>query len=404
MCRFGILVVVCALALAACASDGNDDTSSTPVPTSPAPTRTTNTTDASRATTTTVAPNLDAVNLSLEQVASGLDSPVALAWRADDPRLYVAEQGGTVRVVGTDGQPADPPVVTIAVSGANEQGLLGLDFSADGTKLYVDYTDPGGDSHIVEYTMNGDVVDESSRRELVFQKDKYPNHNGGQITIGTDGMLYFGWGDGGSGGDPDENGQDLSTLLGKILRINPQPSGDSPYSIPADNPFVNQEGARGEIWSYGLRNPWRWSFDRATGDMWIGDVGQRAYEEIDFGAGGGKGVNWQWNEREGLHPYKGGERPAGSQDPIIENNRSNGECAIVGGYVYRGTAIPNLNGVYLYSDFCAPAIIGAVQEGGRIVAARPVASLDSLTTFGEDKQGDLYAASREGTVYRFTAG
>src|SRR4029079_9747302 len=171
------------------------------------------------------------VRVRLESVASGLESPVALAWRKGDARMYVAEQGGRVRIVGTNGRVVATPVLSIDVSHGNEQGLLGLDFSRNGTKLYVDYTDPGGDPHVVEYTMRGDVADTATRRELLFQQDLFPNHNGGQVTIGPDNMLYITLGDRVSSGDPNNNGQNLTTLFGKILRINPRASGSSPYTV-----------------------------------------------------------------------------------------------------------------------------------------------------------------------------
>jgi glucose/arabinose dehydrogenase len=406
MRRLGAAVTaIVVLGLAACSSDDDNSGNGNPgaAPTNPAPSTSDAPNTQPASTTTTLAPNLDAVSLGLQQVASGLDSPVALAWRADDQRVYVAEQGGTVRVIGSDGQPAGTPVVEIAVSHGNEQGLLGLDFSADGSKLYVNYTDPAGDSHVVEYTMDGDVVDESSRRELLFVEDRFPNHNGGQVTVNPDGTLFIGFGDGGSGGDPDENAQNRSVLLGKILRINPAPAGASPYSIPDDNPFVGQAGARGEIWHYGLRNPWRFSIDRVTGDMWIGDVGQSQIEEIDFAPAGEKGTNWGWDEREGTREYEGPRQP-GMKDPITENSRDNGECAIVGGHVYRGTSIPDLYGVYLWGDNCASPILGGVQRDGEMVEERVIGSVESLTTFGEDKHGELYVASRNGEVYRLTEG
>ena len=247
-------------------------------------------------------------------VATGLSKPTDIAWRHGDTRMYVTEQTGTVRIVAANGTPVATPVLTVPVSGGNEQGMLGLTFSADGTKLYVDYTDPAGNIHVDEYTMNGDVADTTTKRQLLLQAHtQFANHNGGEITFGPDGMLYIGIGDGGSGGDPNGNGQNLNTWLAKILRINPNQNGANPYSVPSNNPFVGQSGKLPEIWMYGLRNPWRFSFDRSTGDMWIGDVGQDLYEEIDTAAQGQSGINWGWNLREGLHPYNGGAEPPGAQ-------------------------------------------------------------------------------------------
>jgi glucose/arabinose dehydrogenase len=350
-------------------------------------------------------PDLAGVRVRLESVASGLESPVALAWRTGDARMYVAEQGGRVRIVGTNGRVLATPVLSIDVSHGNEQGLLGLDFTRDGTKLYIDYTDPAGDTHIVEYTMHGDVADTATRRELIFQEDPFPNHNGGQVTIGPDKMLYITLGDSGSAGDPNNNGQNLKTLFGKIMRINPHASGSSPYTVPGDNPFTGRGGGvRTEIWMYGLRNPWRFSWDRATGDVWIGDVGQNKYEEIDYASAGQDGVNWGWSAREGFHAFKGA-RPAGARDPLLETSHAAGNCAIVGGFVYRGRAIPALDGVYVFGDDCNAKITGIVQRDGRVVQKRDLGiTVDALTSFGADPQGELYAIARGGTVYRFAAG
>jgi glucose/arabinose dehydrogenase len=333
----------------------------------------------------------------VQQVASGLDSPVAIAWRRRDTRLYVAEQGGRVRIVD-GGRVLPNPVVTIAVSHGNEQGLLGLAFSADGTKLYVDYTDPAGDSHVDEFTMHGDVA--SNRRQLLIQDQPFANHNGGEVLVGPDGMLYIGFGDGGSAGDPNGNAQNLGTWLGKILRINPRRSGSAPYTVPADNPFVGRRGARAEIWMYGLRNPWRFTFDRATGDMWIGDVGQNVYEEIDYGRAGENGVNWGWNAREGLHSFKG-NRPAGARDPVVEISHADGSCAVVGGFVYRGSAIPALAGTYVFGDNCRAALVAVRVSNGQVVTKRDLGvDVEGLTTFGEAPNGDVYAGARGGRIYK----
>ncbi len=355
------------------------------------------------ATTANSRPNLAAVHVQLQSIVAGLDSPVAIAWRKGDAHIYVAEQPGRVRAVDARGTLLRAPVLSLPVSHGNEQGLLGIAFSPDGRYLYVDYTDPAGDSHVDEYVMNGTVAEVSTRRQVLFQQQPYPNHNGGEVAFGPDGLLYIGFGDGGSQGDPHGNGQNLGTLLGKILRISPRPVGGAPYTAPSDNPFVGQRGARPEVWMYGLRNPWRFTWDRATGDMWIGDVGQNKYEEIDVARAGEKGINWGWSAREGFHAFKGA-RPAGARDPILETTHDDGNCAIVGGYVYRGSAIPALDGVYLYSDNCKSDVVAVVTRDGRVTAQRTIAHVDSLTSFGEDPQGEIYALARGGTVYRFAAG
>jgi glucose/arabinose dehydrogenase len=298
------------------------------------------------------------------------------------------------QVVGT--------ALTLDVSTGGEQGLLGLDFSADGSKMYVDYTDPAGDTRVDEYQMSGGVANVATRRELLFVDQPFANHNGGQVTRGPDGKLYVAFGDGGSGGDPLDNGQDLTTLLGKIVRIDPTPAGGSPYTVPDDNPFVGQAGVDEAIWMYGLRNPWRFSFDRAAGDVWIGDVGQNAYEEVDFvvSAQRNAGVNWGWSLREGRHQFKG-PKPPGARDPIVELPHADGDCAVTGGYVYRGASIANLGGAYVYADFCVGALRAEVQQGGRIVQSRYLGpQVSQVTTFGQGRLGELYVASRTGTLYK----
>jgi glucose/arabinose dehydrogenase len=392
--------VITVAGLTACSSgSAKTDTTTSRPQTSVGP-ATASTTSAARGT-----PDLANVHVALTPFASGFDSPVAMAWRVNDPRMYVAEQGGRIRVATADGHVSPTPLLTIGpLSHGNEQGLLGITFSPGGTRLYVDYTDPRGDTHVDQYAMQGNAAVASSRRQVLFVKQPYPNHNGGEVVFGPDGMLYIGLGDGGSAGDPNHNGQNLATLLAKILRVNPATKGDAGYTVPADNPYVNQAGARPETWMWGLRNPWRFSFDRKTGAMWIGDVGQADYEEIDVAPRGDKGVNWGWSAREGLHGYHGGAAPAGTRDPILDTAHTDGNCAIVGGYVYRGKQIPALDGVYLFGDNCNIQIVGVVAAGGKVVAQRDLGvTAPQLTTFGEDPSGEVYAATRGGTVYRFTA-
>jgi glucose/arabinose dehydrogenase len=342
-------------------------------------------------------------SVKLAKIATGLDSPVALAWRANDPRLYVAEQSGKVRLID-NGRVLPTPVLALDVSRGNEQGLLGIAFSLDGTKLYVDFTDPAGDSHVVEYKMHGDIADVAQHRDLLFQDQPFPNHNGGELLMARDGTLYIGFGDGGGAGDPSRNGQNLDTWLGKILRIDPTPNGDAPYTVPESNPFVGQRGRKPEIWAYGLRNPWRFSFDRATNAMWIGDVGQNRYEEVDYAPARGRGANYGWSIREALHVYNDGPRE-GLTDPIVELDHVDGWCALVGGYVYRGAAIPKLKGVYVYGDNCRKPLVGLVQRNGQVTEQHQLGiDVDALTTFGEDANGELYVAARGGSVYRLVAG
>ena len=229
-----------------------------------------------------------------------LEQPLALAVRSGDSALYVAQKTGKVIAVRDGMSPrSGAGSLSEQVSLGGEQGLLGLAFSPHGRDVYVNYTDANGDTHITGYAMRDGRADTATGRELLFVDQPYSNHNGGNLAFGPDGYLYIGLGDGGSGGDPHGNGQSLSTLLGKMLRIDPTPFGDRPYGVPADNPFVGRADARPEIWAYGLRNPWRYSFDRLTGDLWIGDVGQSAWEEVDLQPAGSAaerttaGIGWK---------------------------------------------------------------------------------------------------------------
>jgi glucose/arabinose dehydrogenase len=330
-----------------------------------------------------------------------LDDPTAFTIRAGDGALYVTEQVGRVRAVrnGTlDPQPALD--LTADVLSGGEQGLLGLAFSSDGSKLYVNYTNRNGDTRIDEYTMRGGTADPGSRRELLAIEGLQPNHNGGEVSFGPDGLLYIGIGDGGGAGDsgrghaPGGNGQSLDTLLGKILRIDPTPSGGSQYRIPPGNPFASG-GGQPEIWAYGLRNPWRFSWDRETNDMWIADVGQNAWEEIDFvPAGQGAGSNFGWNRFEGTHQFSG-EPPRDAVPPIFEYPLTGGTCAAIGGYVYRGSRIPALTGAYVYSDYCDGTIRTIVEQDAQLVDQRDLGvRADQPTTFGEDQDGELYVLSQ----------
>ena len=349
--------------------------------------------------------NLAAAQVKLTPYATGLSSPVALAWRGkDSSRMYVAQQGGTLVSV-TNGH-VSAPLLHFNVSTGGEEGLLGIAFSNNGKKLYTDTTDAAGDIRITEFTMSGPVPISGSRRQLlVIPHHTFPNHNGGDLHVGADNMLYISVGDGGGGGDTLHNGQNTNSLLGKILRINPNRKGNAQYSVPADNPFAAQAGKRGAIWMYGLRNPWRFSFDRQTHDMWIGDVGQGLYEEIDYAKAGAKGINWGWNRREGFHPYNGGTKPAGARDPILERSHDNGDCAITGGYVYRGKAIANFFGAYVFGDTCTGELRAVLQRNGRVTQSRDLnLNVSQVSTFGEGPFGGIYAASLSGTIYALAQG
>jgi glucose/arabinose dehydrogenase len=347
----------------------------------------------------------DTVRVVLTRVAT-VEQPLAIAIRGGDPSLYVAEKTGRVVAI-RDGRVIARPVLDLSddVSLGGEQGLLGLAFSPDGQYLYVNYTDVKGDTRIIGYAMQGDHAILSSRRQVLFVDQPYDNHNGGDLVFGPDGDLYIGLGDGGSGGDPHGNGQSLGTLLGKMLRIRPTPTGAQPYRVPTDNPFVGDPGARSEIWAYGLRNPWRYSFDPATGDLWIADVGQSAWEEIDRLPGGSPGgANLGWNLLEGTHRYAG-SAPPGAAPPVYEYSHATGGCVVIGGDVYRGSAIPALVGDYVFADFCEGTLQALRLQPGGSVTHQPLGvSLPNVSSFGTGPDGELYVTSLDGGVYHLTRG
>jgi len=358
------------------------------------------------------------IHLDLTPVASGLSSPLLVTHAGDgSDRLFVVEQTGKVRIVkGGDLQSASFIDISRSVSGGGEQGLLGLAFhpsyEIDG-KVYLSYTDLNGTSVIREYRVsasNPDRVDGTSGRTLLRVKQPYANHNGGHIAFGPDGYLYIGLGDGGSGGDPGNRAQSPVTLLGKLLRVDVNKrTGSLPYGIPSTNPYVGRSGLD-QIWAFGLRNPWRFSFDRSTGDLWIGDVGQGVWEEVDralasSGRNAGRAVNYGWRVMEGAHcfsPSSGCVR-TGRTLPLTEYGHTNGRCSITGGYVYRGTTYPDLVGAYLFADYCSGEVWFVDRGAARGVT--PTRALDTnsrITSFGEDEAGELYLTSAEGTVYRIS--
>jgi glucose/arabinose dehydrogenase len=391
--------------LAACGSGGAPGPTAAPAPSSTSTSApTTSTTSApAQATPTTTAPvrpaDLGAVHIKLTQIAS-LSQPVAMAVRPGYQNLYFAEKTGRIRVL--DGDAAPLVDLSREVSGGAEQGLLGLVFSPDGAFLYADYTDRAGDTHLVEWAMGNGLraIDGGSRREVLFVKQPAPNHNGGTLVFGPDGHLWFGLGDGGGSGDRYGNAQNTGALLGHLLRIDPRAAGGNPYSSPADNPFTSS-GGRPELAVIGARNPWKFSFDRATGDLWIGDVGQDAYEEIDYlPAGGILGTNLGWPFMEGSHPYKG-SAPDGLIGPIFDYGRSEGQ-SVVGGFVYRGASVPAMVGAYLFADTYVPSIrlLNPAPSGLDVRDSGVVVPGGLITSFGEDTAGELYVLSLAGGVYR----
>jgi glucose/arabinose dehydrogenase len=347
----------------------------------------------------------------LKKVGS-FDSPVYVTSPPKDTRrLFVVEKGGKVIVV-KNGKPLRTPFLDVSdkVTTGSEQGLLSIafapDYAASGL-FYVFYTDNDGDEAVVEYKRKTeDVADPGSARQLMKVADPEPNHNGGLLLFGPDDHLYIGIGDGGGAGDRHGargNGQNLGTLLGKILRIDPKAAGSRPYTIPSDNPFVSRSGAKGEIYSYGLRNPWRFSFDRSTGDLTIGDVGQNEIEEIDFvRKGKGRGANFGWRPFEGNDRFAPGESAPGAIKPVITEKHSDGNCSITGGVVIRDPALKAWRGRYVFGDFCRGVIQTAVLSGGkaRNKTDRKL-EVPQLSSFGEDARGRVYATSLDGPVYRF---
>ena len=342
-----------------------------------------------------------------------VDAPTAMATRRGDQTLYVAEQAGRVIAV-RDGEITGAVLdLRRRVTAGGEQGLLGIAFSPDGSKLYVNFTDRAGNTRIEEYEfdsmLDGGRAEPTSRRLLLKVTQPDSNHNGGQLAFGPDGYLYIGLGDGGGADDEGDghadegNGQSLDTLLGKILRIDPTPSGDRRYTIPSDNPFANG-GGRPEIWSSGLRNPWRFSFDRTTGDLWIADVGQNEWEEIDVAPaadGGGRGTNFGWPVFEANTRFRDDEPASDTVDPVVELSHDDGFCAVTGGYVYRGTDIPALVGAYVYTDYC-DGTLRWVRVADSAVTAKGTlgTSSDSIASLGEDSLGELYVLSQSDGLYR----
>jgi glucose/arabinose dehydrogenase len=332
----------------------------------------------------------------LQPVISGLDQPVALT-HAGDARLFITQQTGII--VMYDGVRTIPflDIRSLVLSGG-ERGLLSAAFHPlyrENGLFFVYYTNRNGDIVIAKYNVSGSDRDRAGPASgtiiLTIPHPNFANHNGGQLQFGPDGYLYIGTGDGGSGGDPNNHGQDLSQLLGKILRIDVDHG--SPYTIPATNPFAQHPGARGEIWAYGLRNPWRFSFDRANGDLWIGDVGQDTYEEVDLqSATSLGGENYGWRRMEGFHCYNPATNCSDPSftSPVLEYPHAQGACSITGGYRYRGTQVPTLRGAYLYGDYCTGTIWAATENGAAWSSKTLFTTTMRISSFGEDGSGELY--------------
>jgi glucose/arabinose dehydrogenase len=359
----------------------------------------------------TVGPPDGIAPVGLEPVATGLDNPLYLTSPpGDTDRLFIVEQGGTIRIVKGGALLPDPFLdISDRVSSGGERGLFALAFDpayGSNGRFLVHYTDPDGNTRLSVFHVSTDPdrADPASETIVFAAQQPFSNHNGGQILFGPDGYLYLGLGDGGGAGDPQGNGQKITDVLADILRLDV--SSGTAAVPPADNPFVGRSDAEPRIWSYGLRNPWRFSFDRATGDLYIADVGQNAWEEVDVAsaaAGIGKGVNYGWNRMEGAHCYGASScDTTGLALPVLEYDHGQG-CSITGGYVYRGAAIPALQGHYFYGDYCSGWVRSfQVQDGKAVDQAQwpTLAPGGPVLSFGEDQAGELYVLSGNGTVFR----
>jgi glucose/arabinose dehydrogenase len=352
------------------------------------------------------------VTLGLQQVATGLNFPLYLTSPPGDDRLFVVQKGGVIRVL-KGGTLLETPFLDLTskvLSDGGELGLLGLAFAPDyasSGRFIVHYIDLSGDTRVSYFRVSGDPdrADPASESLVLAVPQPGVAHKGGQLLFGPDGMLYIGLGD---GADNDQGrGQSLSDLFGSILRIDVS-SGTS-YTVPPDNPFVGTPGARPEVWSYGFRNPWRFSFDHATGDLYIGDVGESKWEEVDYASaadGAGRGVNYGWSRMEGQHCFSLAEcDQAGLTLPVLEYAHTDG-CAVISGYVYRGAAIPSLQGTYFYADFCRGWVRSLRMEGGAPVEETDWTALrpeGRVTSFGKDAAGELYLLTAQGSVYKIVA-
>ncbi len=399
-------ILACAFALLLAAGCGSSDPGNTDVK---APTVT-----APSTTTQAPQPNQPTGNgnggVKLTKVGDFEEPLYVTQPPGDDQDLFVVQRGGQIRVV-RDGKTLPAPFLDVGnkiTTGFNEQGLLSMAFAPDYQKsgrFYVYYTDTNGDIKVVEYRRSaGDPLkaDPASARQLLgIEHSANDNHNGGLLLFGLDGSLYIGVGDGGAAGDPQRNGQNLGVLLGKILRIDPRPSGGKPYGVPKDNPFVGRSGARPEIFDYGLRNPWRFSFDPVSGSMLIADVGQDRFEEVDdLPRGKHAGANLGWSAFEGDARFNEDQKAPGAVAPILTYGRDRG-CSITGGYVVRDPDLTTLYGRYVYGDFCIGKLYSFVPSLPKAADDKPLGpTVPALSSFGVDNAGHVYAVSLEGAVYR----
>ena len=353
-----------------------------------------------------------AQEVSIELFKDGFSKPLNLQ-HANDERLFVVEQGGKIKIIQANGTVNPIPYLDISgqISSGGERGLLGLAFHpnyANNGYFYVNYTKPNGDTQISRFSVdsgNPDLADVNSELPILGYEQPFSNHNGGNLVFGPDSYLYISSGDGGGGGDPGNRAQNINLLLGKLLRIDiDNPSGGNNYGIPADNPFVGNPNAREEIWAYGLRNPWRFSFDFTENNLWIADVGQSELEEINRAATTEGGLNYGWRCYEGSQPYNNQNCPPQSEltFPIAEYTHDNGNCSITGGYVYRGAVYTDIAGLYFFADYCS-GLIGTVDSLGNIIDYGDFPG--NWVSFGEDINKELYILDISGgSIYKIKGG
>lgn len=352
------------------------------------------------------------IEIELTLFADGFDDPVDLK-NAGDDRLFVVEKDGFIRILNADGTTNPTPFLDVSslVSTGSEQGLLSVAFHPDYQSngfFYVNYTDTGGNTNISRFSVSGDpdVADPGSELILLEYNQPFGNHNGGCIAFGSDGYLYIASGDGGSGGDPGNRAQNTELLLGKLLRIDiDNPGGGNNYGIPADNPFAGSPTDAEEIWAYGLRNPWKFSFDATSGDVWIGDVGQNAMEEIDYAEATTAGINYGWRCYEGSLPFNTTDCPAPGTliFPIGEYSSASGqpECSVTGGYVYRGSDSPDIQGYYFFADFCS-GLIGSIHDLSNPTLTDYGTFGGTWSSFGEDVNNELYIVDFGGEIFKLS--
>lgn len=343
--------------------------------------------------------------IGLQNFASGFTKPLEITYAGDD-RLFVVEQGGIIKILNPDGTTNSNAFLNITgqVSTGNEQGLLGLAFHPDYASngfFYTNHTNTAGNTIITRYSVdnsNPNLANASSETILLTIAQPYTNHNGGTLKFGPDGYLYIGMGDGGSSGDPENRAQNVNELLGKMLRIDV--NSGTPYGIPPTNPYVGIAGAD-EIWAIGLRNPWKFSFDKTSGNLWIADVGQNNIEEINVASTSQSGLNYGWRCYEGNTAYNTAGCPSQTtmKFPINTIDHSTGACSVTGGYVYNGTLYSNFKGLYFFTDYCNPQI-GMMTSDGTVTYSQAFAG-NNFSTFGEDKNGELYVASlNTGNIFK----